>query len=172
MEKRNFARGQKRVEAANIMREEGEKHRIDSIRCVPPPVATERFDEAGLLTSDQEAALEKCQKQETAGIIRSLAENGVRQWYRMPLLELPVPPQKFAEEMAKGDSRYVYGQDVRARPSLRRRTELTFARRAQSAVERWKVQAADDPEKAALIQEAETLLRQAAEKGNPQLKMF
>ena len=45
---RKFARGQKRVEAAIIMHEEGENHRIDSIRCVPPAIAKDRFAETGL----------------------------------------------------------------------------------------------------------------------------
>jgi hypothetical protein len=172
MEERKFARGQKKTEASNIMLEEGQKHRIDSIRCVPPPVACERFAEQGLLTDNPVVALGKCQRQETGTLIRLLEENGVRQWYRMRLLELPVPAQKFAEEMAKGDSRYVHGEDVRAKRTLRRQTELTYAKRAQSAVERWKVQASDDREKVALIQEAEAILRQAAEKGNPQPRMF
>jgi hypothetical protein len=170
---RKFARGQKRVEAATIMHEEGENHRIDSIRCVPPAIAKDRFAETGLLITEPDAAIEKCQRQETAALIRLLEENGAKQWYKMRLMDLPVPPERFGAEMAKGDSRYVYGEDVRAKPALRRQTELDYARRAQNAVERWKVQASDDAEKVALIQEAEALLRQAAEKGRPkQLDLF
>lgn len=167
MEDRKFARGQKRIEATNIMREEGEKHRIDSIRCVPLAVACERFAECGLLTTDHDVALVKCQRGETASQIRLLKDDGARQWYKMRLMDLPVAPQKFGAEMAKGASRYVYGEDVRAKPTLRRQTELDYARRAQGAVERWKIQASDDPDKVTLIQQAEALLREAAEKGKP-----
>lgn len=171
MGKRKFARGQKGTEASNIMQEEGQKHRIDSIRCVPPPVACGSFAEHGLLTDDPVVALGKCQRQETGTLIRLLEENGAQQWYRMRLIELPVSPEKFAEEMAKGDSRYVYSEDVRARPTLRRQTELTYARRAQSAVERWKAQT-DDAEKVALIHQAELLLKEAADKGKPYQQKF
>lgn len=164
---RKFARGQKRVEAANILREEGERHRIDGIRCVPPVVACKRFADCGLLIADPDAALEKCQKQETASLIRSIRDDGAQQWYRMRLMDLPVPAETFGAEMAKGDSRYVYGEDVRAQPVLRRQTELGYAKKAQSAVERWKLVASEDTEKVALIQQAEALLRQAAEKGRP-----
>lgn len=169
---KKFARGQKRIEAANIMQEEGAKHRIDNIRCVPPAMAKERFTDGHLLITDPDAAIEKCQRQEAAGLIRQLEENGARQWYRMRLMDLPVAAEKFGAEMAKGDSRYVYGEDVRAKPTLKRKTELDYARRAQGAVERWKIQTSDDAEKVALIQEAEALLRQAAEKGRPQQKLF
>lgn len=172
MEQRKFNRGQKRIEASNIMQEEGKKHQIDSIRCVPPTVASDRFVQAELVISDSDTALQKCQRQETAVLIRQLKDDGSRQWYRMRLLDLPVASQRFATEMAKGDSRYVYGEDVRAKPTLRRRTELDYARRAQGAVERWKSQTSDDTEKVALIQEAEALLRQAAGKGRPQQKLF
>ena len=173
MENRKFARGQKRVEAANIMREEGDKHRIDGIRCVPPSHAKERFTQAGLLITDPNAALGKCQKQETAQCIASIREDGAREWYRMRLVDLPVQPETFGLEMDKGDSRYVYGEDVRAKPALRRRTELEYARRAQGAVERWKMQAGDDAGKVTLIREAEALLREAAERGRPkQLDLF
>jgi len=166
MGKRKFARGQKRIEIANIMREEGEKNRIGSIRCVPPAIVTDRSAEAGLVVTDADVALQKCQRQETAALIRLIEDNGVRQWHRMQLMDLPVPPEMFAAEMAKGDSRYVYSEDVRARPGLRRQIDLAYARRVQSALTRWKTQT-DDPEKVALIHQAELIVKEAADKGKP-----
>lgn len=167
MENRKFARGQKRTEASNIMQEEGENNRLDAIRAVPPSTLVKRFDEAGLIITDSDIALGKCQRQETGQLVGSIKEDGVRQWYRMRLLDLPVKPDMFAKEMAKGDSRYVHSEDVRARPTLRRQTELTYAKRVQSGIERWKVEVGDDPEKVALLSEAQDILRQAYEKGKP-----
>jgi hypothetical protein len=155
------------------MREKGEGHQIDGIWCVPPEVARETFRERGLLISDSVAALERYQRQETASLIRSIKDDGAREWYSMRLMDLPVTAENIGAEMAKGDTRYVYGKHVRAKPTLKRRTELTCARRALRSTERWRIEASDDPEKVALIREAEAFLRQAAEKGrSKQLDLF
>jgi len=172
MADRKHAPGQKKATANAIIQEESKKHQIGGVPCAPPDACNRRFDEAGLIISDPDTALEKCKKQESSQLVAGIKTEGVRDWVSVPLIYLPCPRENFGNEMAKGDRRYVRSAHVRAQTNLRRQEEIKRAGRAETQLAQWKNLANDDPEKLALIQEALDIIREAKERGNPQQRIF
>jgi hypothetical protein len=170
MEAKKFARGQKRVQVPNALREVEEGNRVGRYRTVPYPCAVEKLSQAELIDTSPDIAVPKWRMHQTKCLIRSTKRYRVRTFYPNSL-----PQDSVEDEIEKGLTRPVVTEDIPITPDSERQDLLKLVRRNHALGRRILTKLRDVPqleELSATLRQWEELLEPITQNGSKQLRLY